>query len=92
MLDGHQVAVIPPGQTRTVTTTPGDHELYIRIRRKKMSRTLSFHLRRDDEITVRCGRPRTAFEGLVNLLRFKRFEPETVIPVELIRRAQQPAR
>jgi hypothetical protein len=63
MLDGRQVAVIPPGRMRTVKTVAGNHELCIRIRRRKMSRTLSFHLDRDDAITVRCGRPRTGVRG-----------------------------
>ncbi len=65
------------------------HDLYIRIRRTKLSRTLSLRLRPDDEITVRCGRSRTALESVLNLLRFKRFEPETVIPLEVLRSTEQ---
>jgi hypothetical protein len=84
MLDGRQVAVIPPGQMRTVTTDAGDHELYIRIQRRKMSRTLTLHLQSDQELLVRCGRPRTAFEGILRLIRFQKPDYESVIPVEIV--------
>lgn len=84
MLDDHQVAVVPPGQTRTVTTSPGEHELYIRIRRRKMSATLTLHIRSDEELVVRCGPPRTALEGLTRLLRFQTPNYESVIPIELV--------
>jgi hypothetical protein len=84
MLDGRQVAVIPPGQTRTVSTTSGDHELYIRIRRMKSSRTLELHLADGQEAHVRCGRPKSALGGVLDLLRFRRFDQENVVPVEIL--------
>jgi hypothetical protein len=84
MLDDRQVAVIPPGQTRTVDATPGDHELYVRTWRKKSSRTLHLHLGDGDEVTVRCGRPRTAAEGVLRLLRFRKLDRESVVPLEVV--------
>jgi hypothetical protein len=83
MLDEHQVAVIPPGQTRTVTTSSGDHELYIRIRRRKSSRTLRLQLKEGQEMHIRCGRPKTAFEGVLDLLRLRKPDWESIIPLEM---------
>ncbi len=84
MLDERQVAVIPPGERRTVSTTSGDHELYIRIRRAKSSETLRLHLADGQEARVRCGRPKSAFGGALDLLRFRKPEQETVVPVEIL--------
>ena len=87
MLDGKPVAVIPPGQTRTVTTSSGDHELYIRIRRAKSSQTLRLHLAEGQEAHVRCGPPKTSFWGVLELLRFRKPEQESVVPIELVEAA-----
>ena len=84
MLDGRQLTLVPHGQARTVLTTAGDHELHLRIRRSKSSRTLAVHLVDGQEARVRCGRPKTVFGGLLNLLRFKGFEQETTVPIEIL--------
>ncbi len=84
MLDGRQVAVVPPGATRTVRTTSGDHELYIRIQRRKSSQTLKLHLEDGQEARVRCGPPKAAFGALLSLLRGKGLEQESVVPIEIL--------
>jgi len=84
MLDGRQVAVVPPGQTRTISTTPGGHELYIRIRRAKSSQTLMLNLADGQDAVLRCGRPKAALRGVLDLLRFKKLDQETVVPIELL--------
>jgi hypothetical protein len=84
VLDGRQVAVIPPGQTRAVSTTSGDHELFIRIRRRKSSQTLSLHLEDGEQARIRCGRPKAAFGAVFDLLRFKKPQQEAVVPVEIL--------
>jgi hypothetical protein len=84
MLDDRQVAIVPPGQARTVATSPGDHALYIRIRRRKSSRTLQLHVSDGGEVLVRCGWPRSSFGGLLSLLRFRMSDSESVVPIEVI--------
>lgn len=83
MLDGHQVAVIPPGQTRTVSTTAGHHELYIRLQRTKSSQTMELHLVDGQQARLRCGPPRSVFGSLVRLVRFRKWDQDTVIPIEI---------
>lgn len=80
VLDERQVAVIPPGQARTVETTPGDHALDIRIRRKRSSPSLALHLSAGQEVRVRCRVAKTAFQALMRL----DFSTEDAVAVEII--------
>lgn len=84
MLDGKQAAVIPPGQTRTVKASSGDHELYIRIRRAKSSQTLRLHLAEGEQAHIRCGAPKNSLWGVMELLRFRKPDRESVVPIELV--------
>jgi hypothetical protein len=68
---------------RIVSTSSGDHQLYIRIRRRKSSRTLRLHLKEGQEVHIRSGRPKTAFEGVLDLLRLRKPDWESVIPLEI---------
>jgi hypothetical protein len=84
MPDGRQVTVIDPGQTRPVHASPGDHELYPRIRRQKSSQTLGLHESEGEVVWVRCGRPSTSFSGLLDLVRLRMPDREGVAPVEIV--------